>query len=166
MAECPALLVMTSRIEGDPLDREWRGDTAGAPLITIDLGPLRREEALTLAERVLRQRRSVCERCVDRAAGNPLFLEQLLRHAEESAEAGIPGSVQNLVQARLDRLDPADKAALQAASVLGQSFDRDVLRHLLDRPDYAPERLVAHFLVRPQGEVFLFAPCPDPGRGL
>jgi class 3 adenylate cyclase/tetratricopeptide (TPR) repeat protein len=157
VAECPALLVMTSRIEGDPLDREWRSRTAGAPLITIDLGPLRREEALTLASAFSNAPDQFAERCVERAAGNPLFLEQLLRHVEESAEAGIPGSVQNLVQARLDRLDPADKTALQAASVLGQSFGRGVLRHLLDRPDYAPEHLVAHFLVRPQGEGFLFA---------
>jgi hypothetical protein len=46
---------------------------------------------------------------VARAAGNPLFLEQLLRHAEENAEAGVPGSVQNLVQARLDRLEAEDR---------------------------------------------------------
>ena len=60
---------------------------------------------------------------MERAAGNPLFLEQLLYHAEEIAEAGVPGSVQSLVQARIDRLDPADRAALQAASVLGQRFE-------------------------------------------
>ena len=42
VAKCPALLVMTSRVEGDPLNQEWRSRTAGAPLITIDLGPLRR----------------------------------------------------------------------------------------------------------------------------
>jgi tetratricopeptide (TPR) repeat protein len=65
--------------------------------------------------------------------------------------------LQNLVEARLDRLDPADKAALQAASVLGQRFGREPLGQLLDRPDYAPDRLVAQFLVRPQGEAFLFA---------
>jgi tetratricopeptide (TPR) repeat protein len=97
------------------------------------------------------------ERCVERAAGNPLFLEQLLRHAEESAEAGVPGSVQSLVQARLDRLDTMDKAALQAASVLGQRFDQEALSHLLGKRDYDPHPLVAHFLLRPQGEAFLFA---------
>jgi hypothetical protein len=82
VTECPALLVMTSRIEGDPLDREWRSRTAGAPLITIDLGPLRREEALTLASAFSDAENQFAERCVERAAGNPLFLEQLLRHAE------------------------------------------------------------------------------------
>ena len=78
--------------------------------MTIDLGPLRPDEARALAGDVPAGRRSFAERCVERAAGNPLFLEQLLRHAEENAEAGVPGSVQSLVQARMDRLDPADKA--------------------------------------------------------
>ena len=97
-------------------------------------------------------------RCVERAAGNPLFLEQLLCHAEENARAaGVPGSVQSLVQARMDRLDPADKQALQAASVLGQRFGADVLGFILDRPDYTPERLIVHRLVRWQGEAVLFA---------
>jgi class 3 adenylate cyclase/tetratricopeptide (TPR) repeat protein len=157
VVECPALLVMTSRIEGDPLDPEWRSRIAPAPLMTIDLGPLRREEALALTGTIFHTVDQIAEQCVERAAGNPLFLEQLLRHAEESAEAGVPGSVQNLVEARLDRLEREDKAALQAASVLGQRFSQQALRHLLDRPDYALDRLVAHFLVRPQGEEFLFA---------
>jgi predicted ATPase len=134
VAEFPALLVMTSRIEGDPIDPEWRSRVAGAPLLTIDLGPLKREEALALAGAIFDTADRFAEQCVERAAGNPLFLEQLLRHAEGSGEAGVPGSLQNLVQARLDRLDPADKAALQAASVLGQRFGREPLGQLLDRP--------------------------------
>ncbi|HET6519931.1 MAG TPA: adenylate/guanylate cyclase domain-containing protein, partial [Geminicoccaceae bacterium] len=32
VADCPALLVMTSRIEGDPIDRTWRSGAGGAPL--------------------------------------------------------------------------------------------------------------------------------------
>jgi tetratricopeptide (TPR) repeat protein len=46
---------------------------------------------------------------------------------------------------------------VEAASVLGQRFGRDALCYLLDQPDYTPEGLVAHFLVRPQGGSFLFA---------
>ena len=157
VADCPALLVMTSRIEGDPLDREWRSRTGNSPLLTIDLGPLRRDEALALAGTFLDAGQRFAERCVERAAGNPLFLEQLLRHAEEKAEAGVPDSVQSLVQARMDRLDPADKQALQAASVFGQRFSAAGLRQLLENPAYDCGRLVAHFLVRPQGEEFLFA---------
>jgi class 3 adenylate cyclase/tetratricopeptide (TPR) repeat protein len=157
VATCPALLVMTSRIEGDPLDRGWRSRTDDAPLLTVDLGPLRPDEALSLASAFAATADKFIARCVERAAGNPLFLEQLLYHAEEIAEAGVPGSVQSLMQARVDRLDPADKAALQAASVLGQRFEREVVAHLLGRKDYDPERLVTHLLVRPEGEAFLFA---------
>jgi class 3 adenylate cyclase len=109
VAECPGLLVMTSRTEGDPLDAAWRARLGGAPLTTVDLGPLRPDEARLLAGTFLQANAGFAERCVARAAGNPLFLEQLLRHAEENAEAGVPGSVQNLVQARLDRLEPEDR---------------------------------------------------------
>jgi hypothetical protein len=42
VAQNPALLVMASRLEGDPLDEAWRAETAGTSLTTIDLGPCRR----------------------------------------------------------------------------------------------------------------------------
>ena len=150
-AKHPALLVMTSRVEGDPLDDTWRSRTGRWPLMTIDLGPLRPQEAEMLAGAYFSAHAALARRCVERAAGNPLFLEQLLRHAEESAESGVPGSVQSLVQARMDRLDPPDKLALQAASVLGQRFDLDMLGALLEHPGYDAGGLVRHRLVRPHG---------------
>ena len=125
---------MTSRVEGDPLDQVWRSNAGGTPLLTLDLGPLRDDEASFLAHAYVDASAELARRCVARAAGNPLFLEQLLRHAEESAEDGVPGSVQSLVQARLDHLPPADRQALQAASVLGQRFAPDALGHLLGQP--------------------------------
>ena len=150
-AEHPAVLVMTSRVEGDPLDDAWRSRTGHSPLVTIDLGPLRPQEAKILAGAYFMAHAELARRCVERAAGNPLFLEQLLRHAEESAESGVPGSVQSLVQARMDRLDLPDKLALQAASVLGQRFDLDMLGALLEQPGYDAGGLVRHRLVRPHG---------------
>ena len=150
-AEHPAVLVMTSRVEGDPLDDAWRPHTGRRPLVTIDLGPLRPQESEILAGAYFKAHAELARRCVERAAGNPLFLEQLLRHAEESAESGVPGSVQSLVQARMDRLDPPDKLALQAASVLGQRFDLDMLGALLEQPGYDAGGLVRHRLMRPHG---------------
>ena len=155
VADCPVVLVMTTRIEGDPLDQAWRAQ-ARSPLLTIDLGPLRPEEARALATSTLLAEEDFVKRCMERAAGNPLFLQQLLLHGKESAEIDIPGSVQSLVQARLDRLEEADKAALQAASVLGQQFNRDVLEYILKRSEFNPEPLVRNLLIRPQGENFLF----------
>jgi class 3 adenylate cyclase/tetratricopeptide (TPR) repeat protein len=157
VARTPALLVMTSRVEGDPLDQAWRAALAGAPLLTIDLGPLRPNEAMQLAEAYLETSSEFARRCLERADGNPLFLEQLLRHAEERAESGVPGSVQSLVQARMDQLEPSDREALLAASVFGQRFGLEALRHLLERPDQGCERLVEQLLVRPEGDDFLFA---------
>ena len=150
---------MTSRIEGDPLDEAWRAQVSGAALTTIDLGPLPGDDARALAEALIAANTAFAERCVERAAGNPLFLDQLLRHADESQAVAVPGSIQSLVQERIDRLDSADKTAVQAASVLGQRFAGSALAHLLDRSDYVPERLISRLLVRPQlasKDVFLF----------
>jgi tetratricopeptide (TPR) repeat protein len=149
---------MTSRIEGDPLDEAWRAAAGAAPFTTIDLGPLPADDARSLAEALVAANTAFAERCVERAAGNPLFLDQLLRHADESQATAVPGSVQSLVQARIDRLDPADKIAAQAALVLGQRFVFAALAHLLGKPDYVPDRLVSRLLVRPQqaGDGVLF----------
>ena len=157
VARCPALLVMTSRIERDPLREDWRPTDAGQPIVTIDLGPLQPSEANRLAEAYFDALGELAQRCIERAAGNPLFLEQLLRHAEESAEGGVPGSIRSLVQARLDRLALPDRQALQAASVLGQRFTAESLMALLERPGWNCADLVRHRLVRPQGDHFLFA---------
>jgi class 3 adenylate cyclase/tetratricopeptide (TPR) repeat protein len=157
VANCPAVLVMTSRLEQDPLDQDWRAEAGASPLIAIDLGPLHAEEATILAAPFLSASTEVARHCVERAAGNPLFLEQLLHNAAEGDISTIPSSVQSLVQARLDRLDPSDKAALQAASVLGQRFDRGAFAYLLDEPDFDPKRLLARSMVHTHGEEFLFA---------
>ena len=60
--------------------------------------------------------------CVERAEGNPLFLEHLLLNAGDAGAANLPGSIQALIQARMDWLVPEDKRALQAAAVLGTAL--------------------------------------------
>jgi tetratricopeptide (TPR) repeat protein len=156
VVDCPALLVMTTRIEGDPLDRAWRGTTGNSPLMTIDLGPLQKDEAIQLAGAFIEASNRIAMDCVQRAEGNPLFLEQLLHNVEERGEDKIPASIQSLVLARMDRLSTTDKRALQAASVIGQRFTLDVLRHLLDKADHVCTGLIEHHLVRPEGDNFLF----------
>ena len=110
--ECPLVLAMTTRFEGDPLDRNWRAASHGTPLLTIDLGPLRPEEARVLAGGVIEASNRFALECIERAEGNPLFLEQLLRNAEESESGSIPPTIQSLVLARMDRLRARDKLAL------------------------------------------------------
>ncbi|MBV9522639.1 MAG: AAA family ATPase, partial [Alphaproteobacteria bacterium] len=141
LAEGPGLLVMTSRVEGDPLDAAWHASCRGTPFATIDLGPLRRDEALSLAGGFIDATQRVALSCVERAAGNPLFLEQLLRNAEEGSGDAVPASIQSLVLARMDRLTQRDRRAFQAASVIGQRFDLALLRRLADMPDYVCDGL-------------------------
>jgi class 3 adenylate cyclase/tetratricopeptide (TPR) repeat protein len=154
---CQAILIMTTRIEGDPIDQAWRGAVGGNPLMTVDLAPLRNAEALELAAGYLETSNRFALTCIERAEGNPLFLEQLLRSMEETGEEDVPASVQSLVQSRMDRLDPSDRTALQAASVLGQRFTLSALQHLIETPQYSCAGLVEHFLVRPVGKDFLFS---------
>src|SRR3984893_7505099 len=152
---CPLILAMTSRVEGDPLDEAWRG-RARAGVTSLDLGPLRPEEASEFAQRLRIANDARLQRCIDRSEGNPLFLEQLLRHGEEGAEE-VPASVQSLVLARMDRLDPRDKAALQAASIAGQRFSLDLVRALIGKHNLHPSALLRHQMIRPDGAELLFA---------
>ncbi len=157
VADGPGLLVMTSRAEGDPLDAAWRASCRGTPFATIDLGPLRRDEALSLAGGFFDATHGVALACIERAGGNPLFLEQLLRNAEEGSEDAVPASIQSLVLARMDRLMQRDRQAFQAAAVIGQRFDLALLRHLVGVPDYVCDGLIGNALVLPEGDDFLFA---------
>ncbi len=155
--EIPAALVMTTRIEGDPLDKIWRASTQGSPLMTIDLGPLRPEEARLLAGGFIEASNRFAATCIERAEGNPLFLEQLLRNVQESETANVPPTIQSLVLARMDRLRPRDKQALQAASVIGKRFSVPAVKFLIDDPAFACDALVACDLVRPAASDYLFA---------
>ncbi|HEV3190571.1 MAG TPA: AAA family ATPase, partial [Polyangiaceae bacterium] len=157
VSDGPGLLVMTSRVEGDPLDAAWRASCRGTPFATIDLGPLRGEEALSLAGGFIDATHSVALACIERAGGNPLFLEQLLHNAEEGSEDAVPASIQSLVLARMDRLALPDRQAFQAAAVIGQRFDLGLLRYLVDIPDYVCDGLITNALVLPEGDDFLFA---------
>jgi class 3 adenylate cyclase len=75
---------------------------------------------------------------IERAEGNPFFVEELLRRLvdegvleakngswiahELSSSFVIPDNVQAVLAARIDLLPPADKAGLQAAAVIGRTF--------------------------------------------
>ncbi|NEK24802.1 AAA family ATPase [Sulfitobacter sp. JBTF-M27] len=157
IADRPVLVVMTSRIEGDKIDAAWRAAISPTPMATLDLRPLLPGDSLKLASEFFDVASQFARSCVERADGNPLFLEQLLRGAEAATDNTVPGSVQSIVQARLDALDAIDKKSLQAASALGQRFDLEALRHLIGDNSYTCSNLIERHLVRPQGEMFLFA---------
>ncbi len=153
-----AVLLLTSRFEGDPLDRGWRARVGPAlGLLMMDLRPLRQAEALEMARSLGASSNDLIAQCAARAEGNPLFLEQLLRAAQLTENESVPSSIQGLVLSRLDRLSARDQQAIRAASVLGQRFSLALLRQLLGDGAYDCSALLGENLIRPMGEEFLFA---------
>lgn len=148
-----AVLLLTSRPENTPR----QGWPAGidAPLL-LELAPLRDDEALTLARSCVSPDAPYVLRCVERARGNPLFLEQLVRHASDSAKVEVPGSIQSVVLERMDRLPAPLRVALQAASVIGQRFELAALHHLLGNEAFDCEPLVREALFDRVSDGFMF----------
>ena len=82
----PGLLVMTSRVEGDPLDAAWRASCRGTPFAIIDLGPLRGDEALSLAGGFIGTPTILSRLLASSALAAIRSLEQLLHNAEEGSQ--------------------------------------------------------------------------------
>ncbi len=59
---------------------------------------------------------------VEQSDGHPLYLEELIRAAARGAGEPRPETVQAMIEARLERLDPEARRALRAASVFGETF--------------------------------------------
>ncbi|MBN9488689.1 MAG: AAA family ATPase [Alphaproteobacteria bacterium] len=152
----PLVLVLTSRPENERLYEALRSQPAGAPLVTIDLGPLRGQDATAIADHLAGLSDATRRQCIERAGGNPLFLEQLLRNVAEAA-SDLPLSLRGLVVARVDRLGAADRAALHAAAVLGQRFDPAALLALVGNPAFDVASLLRAGLLRADGPELIFA---------
>ncbi|HEU4577504.1 MAG TPA: BTAD domain-containing putative transcriptional regulator [Polyangiaceae bacterium] len=142
----PLVVIVTTRIDGQPDQPEFWSALRGCAVTTLDLAPFSEEEARALvreldAERALEQQ---VELALQRAGGNPLFLEQLLRSGQLDA---VPDTVQSLVQSRMDRLEPSARGLLAAAAVLGQRFQLQALADLLGRPHPELAPLLAQALL-------------------
>jgi class 3 adenylate cyclase len=106
---------------GRPELAERRPQWLQAPNLCLMLEPLTalESDALLGALGVPDETR---RRIAEMAEGNPLFIEQLAAFAREDAEVTLAGSIRGVLQARIDRLRPEDRAVLERASVLGRSF--------------------------------------------
>jgi tetratricopeptide (TPR) repeat protein len=146
--------------------------------LTVFLEPLTREDSRALIIALLGP--TIPGRVVDaiqqKAEGNPLFIEEVARALLESGvvthtEAGpawrsdgrdeevlrlisLPGNVQALMTARIDRLAPDVRRTLQLAAVIGRTFPQRVLQQLagpgVDVADQL-QTLIGADLVRPTG---------------
>ncbi len=153
----PLILVMTSRLVGDQLEKMRQYATGNMTFTILDLGPLKEDESYEFANKFFVAANNFTHECVRRAEGNPLFLEQLLLSAKDEMSEEVPGSVNSLVLARIDHLSLKNKHALQASSILGQRFSLNVLRFLIDDDEYNPDELVTHYLIRPMEGDYIFA---------
>jgi DNA-binding SARP family transcriptional activator/DNA polymerase III delta prime subunit len=96
------------------------------------LEPLAPEHAQLLAAQLADVDGGVLERALDAAEGNPLFLEQLLAHAAEDGATSLPPNLKSLLAARLDRLPPSERAAMEHAGIIGREFDASRVAQLMD----------------------------------
>jgi predicted ATPase/class 3 adenylate cyclase len=110
----------------------------GYPATVIDLEPLDETAASELARR-LAERSPVPPHLlagiVNRAAGNPFFLSEMLAHAG----AETPHSVEDIVAARIDALAPSDRNALRHLAVLGEKFDLGLVASVLGDRGVTPD---------------------------
>ena len=76
---------------------------------------------------------ALVDRLVEQAAGNALFLEELIRAVAEGRGEAAPETVLAMLQARLGRLEPEARQVLLAASFFGRTFWAGGVRALLRR---------------------------------
>jgi ABC-type transport system substrate-binding protein/class 3 adenylate cyclase len=97
---------------------------------------------------------SVAELLVERAGGNPFFLEEAFRDLVERGalrrqngswelavsadELSVPAVVHGALQARLDRLEPKTREVLGVAAVIGRTFGLPLLERVIPHEDLLP----------------------------
>ena len=143
VASLPMLLIVTSR----PGHEHGLGDRSYYNRIVLQNLPP--EWGASMVEAVLQAPgvpAELMEMIVDRADGNPFFIEEvsralietgMLRRAGDGyalarplSQVAIPSTVQEVILSRIDRLDRAAKDAVQRAAVIGREFSVHLLSHV------------------------------------
>jgi class 3 adenylate cyclase/tetratricopeptide (TPR) repeat protein len=169
----PLMLVCLARDE--LLDRRssWGGGRRSATQLM--LSPLSDEHSRALVRALLPQGLEVVPAVAERSGGNPLFAEEMARRIAEEGTieaAELPDTVQAVLAARLDSLEPFERRLVQQASVVGRTFpegalaglahaegrdldvalrslqEKDILAPALDSPFQEREMAFKHVLIR------------------
>jgi len=119
--------------------------------VTLRLEPLGDDDVEELiADRIPAKLR---ERIARAAGGNPLFIEEMLAMAGEAeGEVIVPPTLQALLAARLDQLEPAERSVLGRAAIEGEIFHRGAVQALGPEETQVTPRLatlVRKELIRP-----------------
>ncbi len=148
-AQAPILFLCLGR--PDLLDSRpaWALPRSNASLLSLDA--LTESEANALVEHLLHDSElseDSRRRILTAAEGNPLFVEQMLALAREEGVANedlvVPPTIQALLGARIDRLEPGERAVLERASIEGRVFHRGAVSSLL--PEAERNQLATHLL--------------------
>jgi tetratricopeptide (TPR) repeat protein len=105
------------------LELQSLGAVASAELVSLSLGDGADDATV--------------EALVERAAGNPFFLEELVRAQSEGRLSELPASILGTVEGLVSSLDPSAKQVLRAASVFGSTFWRAGVLELVGGPERA-----------------------------
>lgn len=99
----------------------------------IELGPLSKRASETLIRQVLsaQVKPATVSRIVGQAAGNALYLEELILLASDDASAPLSEALIAMGQGRLMRLDPEARRILRVASGFGPVFWRGGLTEVM-----------------------------------
>ena len=149
--DAPILLLCMARPELLDERPTWGGGKLNASNVLLE--PLAPDETVeliaALSESVSEELRG---RILEAAGGNPLFVEEMLAIAEEGGEVAVPPTIQALLAARLDQLDPAERDVLERGAVEGQVFHRGAVLALApgEQVDGQLIGLVRKDLVRPE----------------
>jgi class 3 adenylate cyclase len=152
--DAPILLVCIARPElldrrsglGGVLRLQPLGDDEATALIDARIGG--RELAVEVRKRILRA-----------AGGNPLFVEEMtaMVEASDGAAVDVPPTLQALLTARLDQLEPEERSVLERGAVEGEVFHLGVVQDLTpEQPRLTPQLtgLVRKELIRPERPMF------------
>jgi len=128
----PWLVVATRRPSGTPL---------GEAATVLELEPLTVDDARALALAAAGDTplsEAELAALTERAAGNALFIRELA--VAPTGDGALPETVESLLTNRIDTLHPADRLLLRHASVIGPSFDLDLLTETLTDESADPEQ--------------------------
>ena len=133
-------------------------------LVSLSLMPLRDEESRELVDGLIGTDvlpEGVCEQIVEKAAGNPYYIEELVRslvrdellvrdertgdwHAAGAIETvDLPDTLRALLAARLDGLEAEERFVLQVAAVVGMVFWENAVRAVVGSQLDLDQSLVA-----------------------
>jgi len=120
----PLLLVATARPELLSRRPGWGGGKANT--LILSLSSLSDADTAQLVHALLDRAVLPVElqqRLLERAEGNPLYAEEFARLVAEGRQPDeLPETVQGIIAARIDGLEPEEKALLQDAAVVGKVF--------------------------------------------